>query len=173
MGELDFILPTNGSLLAMQNVTWGGVKGFQRRPNYNTFFVPNHPEYNGGALSASGDVGTWGYERGVTFYSVQLGGHGMSLSPFFFLQGCYFVSLWGLTWSLTELPGYAPGAGYRVVEAMLGRIPDLGVVGDFTTQTGDYGNYANLTGSTRRPSRSKKLYGAAKVFRHESVWGPA
>ena len=80
VGDLDFILPTNGSLLALQNVTWGGVKGFQQRPVQNTFFVPNHPEYNGGALSSSGDVGNWGYERGLTFYNVQLGGHGMLCS---------------------------------------------------------------------------------------------
>ena len=83
VGDLDFILPTNGTLLALQNVTWGGKQGFQKRPDYNTFFVPYHPEYNGGALSAAGDVGKWGYERGLYFYTVQLAGHGMFPSAHF------------------------------------------------------------------------------------------
>ncbi|KAG8531318.1 uncharacterized protein KY384_002947 [Bacidia gigantensis] len=142
VGNLDFILPTNGSLLALQNMTWGGVKGFQERPVQNTFFVPYHPEYNGGALSSAGDVGSWGSERGLTFYDVQLAGH--------------------------ELPGYAPGAGYRVVEAMLGRVPDIGTVGTFTTQTG--GNYGSaeidaLEGSSPVPDRLRH-YAKGGVFRH-------
>ena len=29
---LDMLIPTNGTLLVLQNVTWGGVQGFQRRP---------------------------------------------------------------------------------------------------------------------------------------------
>ena len=32
--------------------------------------------------------------------------------------------------------GYAAGAGYRSIELMLGRIPDLSDTADFTTQTG-------------------------------------
>lgn len=76
VGNLDFILPTNGSIFALQNVTWGGKQGFQEFPAQHDFYVPYHPEYNGGALSLAGEVGTWGYERGLTFYQVQLGGHG-------------------------------------------------------------------------------------------------
>ena len=143
VGELDYILPTNGTLFALQNMTWGGVKGFQRRPNYETFFVPYHPEYNGGALSAAGDVGTWGYERGLTFYSVQLGGH--------------------------ELPGYAPGAGYRVVEAMLGRVKDLGQTGTFTTQSG---NFTGTSPISRVVPDRLKQYPLGGLFKHSSVWRP-
>lgn len=111
VGELDFLLATNGTLLALQNVTWNGMQGFQ---TYYTdrFYVPYHPEYNGGAEAGAGYQGNWMAERGLTFYSVQLAGH--------------------------ELPGYAAGAGYRMLEALLGRIPNLGTVGDFTTQTGNY-----------------------------------
>ena len=76
VGDLDFLLNTNGSLLAIQNMTWGGVQGFQKRPNNNEFYVPYHPEYNGGALASAGNVGYWGSERGLTFYNVQLAGHG-------------------------------------------------------------------------------------------------
>jgi len=111
VGDLDFLLATNGSLLVLQNVTWNGAQGFQAFPN-NTFYVPYHPEYNGGALAGAGELGLWGTERGLTFYSVRLAGH--------------------------ELPGYSPGAAYRVIEKLLGRVQDLGVVGDFTTQMGNF-----------------------------------
>ncbi|PTD05982.1 putative serine carboxypeptidase [Fusarium culmorum] len=112
VGRLDFILPPNGTLFALQNVTWNGQQGYQKYPQDKQFYVPFHPEYNGGRLSEAGIVGQWGYERGLTYYEVQLAGH--------------------------ELPGYSAGAGYRVVEALLGRIKNLGVVEDFTTQKGDF-----------------------------------
>ncbi|KAL8690469.1 MAG: hypothetical protein Q9218_004092 [Villophora microphyllina] len=93
VGNLDFLLPPNGTLMALQNVTWNGVQGFQSYPS-NEFFTPYHPEYNGGSLAGAGYVGNWGYERGkyclpnpnihiltlyrsgLTFYQVQLAGHG-------------------------------------------------------------------------------------------------
>ena len=132
VGNLDFILPTNGTVFAMQNMTWGGKQGWQKYPAQHTFYVPYHPEYNGGALSAAGDVGSWHSERGVTFYQVQLGGHGKHLSR------SDTTTLAKTDVLSTELPGYAPGAGYRMLEAMLGRIKDLSEVSDFTTQTGDF-----------------------------------
>lgn len=121
-GNLDFLLSTNGTLMALQNLTWNGKQGFQKYPG-KKFFVPYHPEYNGGALSAAGDVGLWGHERGLTFYQVELAGH--------------------------ELPGYAPGAGYRSIELLLGRIKNLSQMGTFTTQAGNFtGNSfpSNFTG---------------------------
>ena len=119
VGRLDFILPPNGTLFALQNVTWNGKQGYQSYPQDKQFYVPFHPEYNGGRLSEAGIVGQWGYERGLTYYEVQLAGH--------------------------ELPGYSAGAGYRVVEKLLGRIKDLGVIEDFTTQKGDYQGDVNAT----------------------------
>ena len=83
VGNLDFLLATNGTLLALQNMTWGGKQGFQQYPASEAFYVPYHPEYNGGALSLAGDVGYWGSERGLTFYQVQLSGHGESCSSLF------------------------------------------------------------------------------------------
>ncbi|KAI4243645.1 MAG: hypothetical protein LQ352_006990, partial [Teloschistes flavicans] len=74
VGNLDFLLPPNGTLMALQNVTWNGVQGFQAYPS-NEFYTPYHPEYNGGALAGAGFLGTWTYERGLTFYQVQLAGH--------------------------------------------------------------------------------------------------
>lgn len=114
-GNLDFLLSTNGTLLALQNMTWNGLRGLQEYPA-TEFYVPYHPEYNGGALAGAGVLGYYGVERGLTFYQVQLAGH--------------------------ELPGYAPGAAYRAIELLLGRISSLSQPGDFTTQTG------NFTGTT-------------------------
>lgn len=112
VGRLDFLLPPNGTLFALQNTTWNGKQGFQKYPQDKEFYVPFHPEYNGGRLSESGIVGQWGYERGVTYYEVQLAGH--------------------------ELPGYSSGSGYRVLELLLNRIKNLAVIEDFTTQEGDF-----------------------------------
>lgn len=83
VGNLDFLLAPNGTLFALQNMTWNGVQGFQEYPQKEEFYVPYHPEYNGGRLAESGYVGNWGEERGLIFYTVQLSGH--------------------------ELPGYAAG----------------------------------------------------------------
>ncbi|KAL8778094.1 MAG: hypothetical protein Q9213_007569 [Squamulea squamosa] len=110
-GNLDFLLPTNGTLMALQNVTWNGKQGFQAYPA-TEFYTPYHPEYSEGALAGAGYLGLWGSERGLTFYQVQLAGH--------------------------ELPGYVPGAAYRVIELLLGRIKSFGDASDFTTQTGNY-----------------------------------
>ncbi|KAL9592472.1 MAG: hypothetical protein Q9219_007724, partial [cf. Caloplaca sp. 3 TL-2023] len=111
VGNLDFLLPPNGTLMALQNVTWNGVQGFQAYPG-REFYAPYHPEYNGGSLAGAGFLGNWGEERGLTFYQVQLAGH--------------------------ELPEYTAGAAYRIVELLLGRISSLGDAGDFTTQTGNF-----------------------------------
>lgn len=112
-GNLDMLLNPNGTVMVIQNMTWNGVQGFQSDPQKaNHFYVPYHPEYNGGRLSEAGYVGMWGEERGLIFYTVQLSGH--------------------------ELPGYAAGAGYRMLEKLLGRVQSLAEVSDFTTQTGNF-----------------------------------
>lgn len=124
-GNLDLLLNPNGTVFALQNMTWNGVKGFQQDPmKANQFYVPYHPEYNGGRLSEAGYVGNWGEERGLLFYTVQLSGH--------------------------ELPGYAAGSGYRVLEKLLGRVSNLAEVSDFTTQRG--GNYQGMGTSSLIPS---------------------
>lgn len=112
-GNLDLLLNPNGTVFALQNMTWNGQQGFQQDPQKaNHFYVPYHPEYNGGRLAESGYVGMWGEERGLTFYTVQLAGH--------------------------ELPGYSAGSGYRMLEKLLGRIESLAEVSDFTTQQGEF-----------------------------------
>ncbi|KAF1971057.1 alpha/beta-hydrolase [Bimuria novae-zelandiae CBS 107.79] len=110
-GDLDFLLSTNGTLLAIQNMTWNGLQGLQKYPS-TPLYAPYHPEYNGGALAGSGVQGVWGTERGLTFYTAHLAGH--------------------------ELPGYTPGVAYRMLEILLGRIDNFSNTASFTTQNGNY-----------------------------------
>ncbi|KAH7327373.1 serine carboxypeptidase [Rhexocercosporidium sp. MPI-PUGE-AT-0058] len=96
-GLLDFLLFADGSLITIQNMTWGGLQGF-RTPLGSTFNfnVPNQA-----------NQGTTHSERGLTFVTVNLSGH-------FVLQ-------------------YTPGAAYRQLEFLLGRISSLEQTGKFTT----------------------------------------
>lgn len=61
-GLNDFQLLANGSALAIQNMTWGGSRGFYSRPK--------------AALRVGGeDAGTYHSERGLTFITVTDSGH--------------------------------------------------------------------------------------------------
>ncbi|KAK3050759.1 hypothetical protein LTR09_008125 [Extremus antarcticus] len=125
-GALDYLLLSNGSLVTIQNMTWNGKQGFQEKPS-TPFYVPYHPELAEVVhdifyqpipgpvvtnVAGSGYLGTWHTERGLTWCDVNHAGH--------------------------EIPQYVPGAGYRHLEFLLGRISSLGEVGDFTTQQGDF-----------------------------------
>lgn len=68
-------------------------------------------------VAGSGYLGTYHTERGLTWADVNHAGH--------------------------EIPQYVPGAGYRMLEFLLGRISSLGEVGDFTTQTGNYTGHSS------------------------------
>lgn len=131
-GLLDFLLFADGSLITIQNMTWGGLQGFQTKPSETmNFYVPYHQSL-GDILSYVNDAipnspsfsdtagaglqGTWHTERGFTYVTVNLAGH--------------------------EVPQYTPGAAYRQLEFLLGRIENLSEEGDYTTQTG------NFTGTT-------------------------
>lgn len=127
-GLLDFLLFSNGSLITIQNMTWNGAQGFQSAPSDTpNFFVPYHQSLgliqkyadeglpNTPAIydtAGAGFQGTWHTERGLTFVTVTLAGH--------------------------EIPQYVPGAAYRQVEFLLGRIKNLSQQGDYTTQTGNF-----------------------------------
>lgn len=60
--------------------------------------------------AGAGFQGVTHTERGLTFVTVNLAGH--------------------------EIPQYVPGAAYRQLEFLLGRIKSLEQRGDYTTQTG-------------------------------------
>ncbi|KAF1958206.1 carboxypeptidase cpdS precursor [Byssothecium circinans] len=106
-GDLDFILLLNGSLLAIQNMTWGGVQGFQTRPSAE-FYIPYHEDYSYESLSASGVMGVTHTERKLTWVAQALSGH--------------------------MVPQYQPSSGYRQLEFLLGRVDSLESRVPFTTQ---------------------------------------
>ncbi|KAL5327826.1 hypothetical protein ACEPPN_005532 [Leptodophora sp. 'Broadleaf-Isolate-01'] len=96
-GLLDFLLFADGSLITIQNMTWGGLQGFRTPPSSTfNFKVP-----------IQANQGTTHSERGLTFVKVNLAGH--------------FV------------PQYTPGAAYRQLEFLLGRISSLEQSGPYTT----------------------------------------
>ncbi|KAJ6441609.1 40S ribosomal protein S19 [Purpureocillium lavendulum] len=107
-GALDFILLANGTLMSIQNMTWGGRMGFQRKP-VEPFYVPYHTRGEDATIAASGVFGTTHTERGLTYVGVALTGH--------------------------MVPQYAPSAAFRHVEVMLGRVKSLSSRDPFTTDS--------------------------------------
>jgi carboxypeptidase D len=108
-GSLDFILIANGTLLTIQNMTWHGAQGFQRKP-VDDFFVPYHRPASLSTIAGSGIQGITHTERGLTWVEVFTSGH--------------------------MVPQYAPAVAYRQLEYLLGRIPSLTERTPFTTQPG-------------------------------------
>jgi carboxypeptidase D len=119
-GELDYILLYNGSLMAIQNMTWGGKQGFQSAPT-EPFFVPYHTDISLTSLSAKGIMGTTHTERKFTWVSQALSGH--------------------------MVPQYQPSSAYRQLEFLLGRIESLSSEAPFTTLPGS-GSGRNDTNTT-------------------------
>lgn len=124
-GELDFLITSNGTLAVINNMTWQGVQGFEESPFEvrDNFFVPYNPtilpalnatvsqdripSLSVGLVGGGGWFGKTHTERGLTWATVALSGH--------------------------EIPQYAPGAAYRLLEFTLGRVDNLTEVGEFTT----------------------------------------
>ncbi|KAI0317696.1 alpha/beta-hydrolase [Amylostereum chailletii] len=63
-GTADFILLSDGSRVAIQNMTWNGQQGFQTPITDDSFIV-----------DGMGALGTSHTERGLTYYEVNLSGH--------------------------------------------------------------------------------------------------
>lgn len=105
-GELDFILLYNGTLMAIQNMTWGGMQGFQNEP-CEDFYVPYHDDLSLTSLSAKGIMGKVHTERKLTYVQQALSGH--------------------------MVPQYQPSSAYRQLEFLLGRIDSLESRVPFTT----------------------------------------
>jgi carboxypeptidase D len=85
-GWLDFKLFMNGSLATIQNMTWNGLQGFQFPPT-EPLYVPYHyglAEVSNPTIAprpftldaGAGHQGTAHTERGLTFTTVYLAGHG-------------------------------------------------------------------------------------------------
>ena len=82
-GDLDMIILTNGTLLAIQNMTWNGALGFQTCPS-TPIIIDLHDLQYKAAFDASGQegrddpqgvVGVQHYERGLMWAETYLGGH--------------------------------------------------------------------------------------------------
>lgn len=107
-GSLDFVLIANGTLLTIQNMTWGGQLGFQSPPTA-PMYIPFHDDNELSSIAGAGVMGTVHSERGLTYAGVALSGH--------------------------MVPEYAPSVAYRHLEFLLGRIPSLSSTETFTTDT--------------------------------------
>lgn len=125
-GALDYILQRNGTLLALQNMTWNGHQGFSAPPS-DDFVVPAHANWQAATVVGSGIVGKTRTERGLTFFGVDGSGH-MSKSTT--SSKCSTEILTTLLVFL--VPQYAPAASYRSLEYLLGRIPSLSSAAPFT-----------------------------------------
>ncbi|KAH8896293.1 alpha/beta-hydrolase [Thozetella sp. PMI_491] len=133
-GMNDFVLQPQGTLLAIQNMTWGGELGFQRTPA-DPLFVPYHwyPEnltldnFDYATLSGQGVMGTTHTERGLTWALVMLAGH--------------------------MIPTWQTALSYRQVEVLVGRASNL-------SSTQPLGLYPNIN----QPSRDSLGVGTAPVF---------
>lgn len=106
-GDLDMIIISNGTLLAIQNMTWNGKLGFQEQPStpinitlpdlqYAAVFAENGAD---GVDEPQGITGIQHYERGLMWASTTLAGH---------MQ-----------------PQFQPRTTYRHLEWVLGRIETL------------------------------------------------
>lgn len=97
-GTMDMVLIANGTLLAIQNMTWNGQMGFQSIPE-QPLFVPHHPNPDLAGASGQGVLGTWHQERGLTWMLVDLTGH--------------------------MVPTWQAAVAFRQLEVLLGRVPSL------------------------------------------------
>lgn len=111
-GNMDAVLPPNGNLVGIQNMTWNGKMGFQSAPR-DPFYVPYYgvkigrdelgrpvPKgYGAEVIAGYGVMGTAHYERGLWYVVTQSAGH--------------------------EGPQYAPTSSFRHLEKLLGRVHSL------------------------------------------------
>ncbi|EHK49574.1 hypothetical protein TRIATDRAFT_50602, partial [Trichoderma atroviride IMI 206040] len=113
-GGLDALVPINGIVLGIQNMTWGNEMGFQYKPQ-DPFYVPRYginrtdtgfTGYGSNLPASYGVLGTTHHERGLTFVATKLAGH----------QG----------------PAYGPAASFRHLEKLLGRVKSLSSTEPFT-----------------------------------------
>ena len=97
-GDWDALLPTNGTMLAIQNMTWNGKLGFQSAPTKD-LIVPIPIWYPPLDYEPQGIMGKEHFERGLQWVEVYQAGH--------------------------MLPQYQPAAAWRHLEWLLGRIDSL------------------------------------------------
>ena len=108
-GDLDMAVPSDGTLLVLQNLTWNGAQGFSSPPTqWNDLWVPKAEQMIQESIAGAGVMGSWVSERGLTFARVYGAGH--------------------------QVPEWTPSVAFRQVEVLLGRRKDMGVREGFSTQ---------------------------------------
>ncbi|KAG6358921.1 hypothetical protein INS49_012441 [Diaporthe citri] len=107
-GSQDFVLISDGTLLSIQNMTWGGTLGFQTRPT-EPLFIPYHVNDNFETVAGAGVLGTAHTERGLTYLAVAPAGHFLAMD--------------------------APQVAFRSMEVLLGRVEGFQSLAPFTTDT--------------------------------------
>lgn len=107
-GIQDFILITDGTLLTIQNMTWGGQLGFQSRPT-EPLYVPYHSNEDFTNFAGAGVMGTVHTERGLTYFAVGPAGHYLGKD--------------------------SPSVAFRSMEVLLGRVDGFQSMAPFTTDT--------------------------------------
>lgn len=105
-GLLDHLTSSEGTLLAIQNLTFGGQLGFQSTPE-TPLYVPLRAGVDEFEVpAASGTLGTWHKERGLTYFESEVSGHYVAKDT--------------------------PSLAFRAIEILLGRISDFGSEDSFT-----------------------------------------
>lgn len=94
-GSKDFVLIADGTLLTIQNLTFGGMMGFQSRPT-EALYVPYHYDSDYTVAAGAGVIGTVHSERGLTYFGIGQAGHFMAAD--------------------------VPAVAFRSMEVLLGRI---------------------------------------------------
>lgn len=105
-GSRDFVLIADGTLLTIQNLTWGGKLGFQAQPT-SPLYIPYHVNNDFENIAGAGVVGTSHSERGLTYFGVGTG-HFLTQDQ--------------------------PAVAFRGVEILLGRVPNFQSTVPFTTE---------------------------------------
>jgi carboxypeptidase D len=83
-GDLDYEIITNGTLLAIQNMTWNGAFGFQTKPSlpiditlpdlmYGEVFIDSG--FGNSTDNPQGIMGVQHFERGLMWAETYLSGH--------------------------------------------------------------------------------------------------
>lgn len=126
-GIQDFVLISDGTLLSIQNMTWGGKLGFESRPSA-PLYIPYHANDDFTTLAGAGVMGTAHEERGLTYIAVAPAGHFLAMD--------------------------APAVAFRSMEVLLGRVAGFQSLEPFTTDASrtaqpnvDMGNGTVLIGA--------------------------
>ena len=74
-GENDLLLNHFGTELVLQNMTWGGARGFAQKPS-RVFYVDDAaPSSTDSHEESASTAGVWGSERGVSYHLFHGAGH--------------------------------------------------------------------------------------------------